>query len=189
MWKSGVSGELRYFAFAPGSMARPPKATTRPRAIVDREHHPVAEAVVGDRDPLAVDEQPRLDHLIDDDALSRQRVAQGEALGRGEAQRKAALRRGTEAPIGQIAPRLCPDRLLEIGLEQTLRHCQHVEKACAFLLLFGFGVALARHRHAGHGGQPLDRLREAETLGLHHEGEDVAVLARREVEEEALSGR
>ena len=30
LWKSAVSGELRYFALAPGSIARPPKATTRP---------------------------------------------------------------------------------------------------------------------------------------------------------------
>ena len=44
-------------------------------AVVDREHHPVAEPVVRDGDPIAVDEESRLDHLVDADALFCQRVA------------------------------------------------------------------------------------------------------------------
>ena len=34
------------------------------RAVVDREHHPVAEPVVGHGDVLPVDQQARLDHLL-----------------------------------------------------------------------------------------------------------------------------
>ena len=40
--------------------------------------------------------------------------------------------------------------------------------------------------HAGLAGQPLDGLGEGEPLGLHHEGEDVAVLAGGEIEPLAL---
>ena len=88
-------------------------------AVVDREHHPVAEAVVGHGDPLAVNKQAGLDHLIGADALGGQRVAQREALGRGVAERKALLRRGSEPAIGEIAARLRADRLVQIGLEDA----------------------------------------------------------------------
>jgi hypothetical protein len=49
----------------------------------------------------------------------------------------------------------------------------------------GVGVALG-HRHARLVRQPLDRLGEGKPLGLHEEGENVAVLAGGEIEPPAL---
>ena len=60
-----------------------------------------------------------------------------------------------------------------------------VQGLAAFLALLG----LARHdrdRDAGLPGQALDRLGEAHSLGHHHEVENVAVLARGEVEPHRL---
>ena len=139
------------------------------RAIVDRKHHPVAKPVVRDGDPFAVNEQARLDHLLGADALGRERVAQGKALGRGEAQRKALLRGRAEAAIGEIAARLRSDRPMEIAFEQARRHRQHVDEARALFLLLCLGAALLRHRDARHRRQPLDSVREAQALGLDDE--------------------
>ena len=79
----------------PARSARPPKATTRPRAVGDREHHAVPETVVGHGDPLAVDQQPRVDHLLRVDALGRQapRAARTSPPARSRAGTRAARRR------------------------------------------------------------------------------------------------
>ena len=45
-------------------------------AVVDRKHDPVAEPVVGDGDVGPMDEEARLDHLIDADAFGGERIAQ-----------------------------------------------------------------------------------------------------------------
>ena len=79
-----VSGELRYFALAPASIARPPKAIDPAGAVMDREHHAVAEPVIGHGDAFAVDQQSRLDHLLGADALGRQRVAQAQSVRAGQ---------------------------------------------------------------------------------------------------------
>ncbi len=166
---------------------RPPAEGDDPAgAVVDREHHPVAEPVVGHGDPLAVNKQPRLDHLIGADALAGERIAQRKALGRGEAERKALLHRGSEPAIREVAARFRPDRLVEIGLEDAGGRRQRVEEGSALCLLLGFRAALARHRHARHRGQPLDRVGEAQALGLDQKRENVAVLAGRKIMEEPL---
>jgi hypothetical protein len=55
-----------------------------------------------------------------------------------------------------------------------------------FFVFRRLGVARARDWQAGHVGEPLDRLRERETLGLHQEVEDRPVLPRGEVVVEAF---
>ena len=156
------------------------------RAVVDREHHPVAEPVVRHGDVFPVDEQARLDHRLGADPKARERVAEREALGRGETKPEALLNRGSKAAIGEIAARPRADRGLQIGFEQARRHRDDVEEAQALFLFGDFRPACARQGEAGHVGQPLHRFREREAFGLHQKRELVAVLAGREVVEEAL---
>ena len=153
---------------------------------MNREHHPVAEPVVRDGDVLAVDEKAGLDHLLGADALGRKLVAEMKPLGGRIAERKALLHRRPEAAIGEIAAGLGADRLLQVGLEEARGHRHDLDQARALLVLGRLRVALAGHRNARHCGQSLDRLRKAQALGLHQEGEDVAMLSRREVMKEAL---
>ena len=166
---------------------RPPaEGDDAARAVVDRKHHPVAEPVVRHGDVFSVDEQARVDHRLGADALGGERVAQREALGRGVAEPKALLHRRAEAAIGEIAARFGADRRLQVRFEQARRHRHNFDQARALLVLSRLRGAQTRHRQAGHVGQPLDRFREGEALGLHQKGERVAVLAGREVVEEAL---
>ena len=54
-------------------MIRPPKAIVWPRTSLDREHHPVAEAVVEPTTFLARRGQPDLDqHFVRDPFLDRE---------------------------------------------------------------------------------------------------------------------
>ena len=57
-------------------------------------------------------EEARLDHLVDADPFARQRVAQGEPLGRGIAEREALLHGRPETAVGEISARLGADRLI-----------------------------------------------------------------------------
>ena len=88
--------------------ARPPKAITLPAAIADREHHAVAEEIVGDRDALAVGEQARLLHHLGVAVLAREKVAQGETLGLRKAEPEFLLRLLRDAAFGEIGPRPGP---------------------------------------------------------------------------------
>ena len=98
MWKSGVSGEFRYFAGTSALSARPAEGDHPPAQVGDREHDPVAEAVVGDLDVLAGHEQPGLDHHLDGHALAGEMVAQGEAVGRRIADAEAPPASRAESP-------------------------------------------------------------------------------------------
>ena len=155
-------------------------------AVVDWKHHPVAEPVVRNRDVFPMDQQARLDHRFDARALCGQRVAQREALGRGVAETKALLHRGPKAAIGEVAARFGADRLLQVRFEELRRHRDDVGETGALFVLGRVGGADTRQWQPGHAGQPLDRFWESKALGLHQKGEGVAVLAGREVVEEAL---
>jgi hypothetical protein len=74
----------------------------------------------------------------------------------------------------------------ELRLEKALRCLQHRMQPRALVLLLDLAWAGRRDGQAGLLRQPLDRLGEAQALGEHHELEDVAVLARREIEPGAL---
>src|SRR5882757_8799515 len=68
------------------------------------------------------------------------------------------------------------------GVGEEFRGKVHhvVQRLAPLLVTRGIGC-YCRQRHARHLRQPLDGLAEADALGLHQEGDDVAVLAGREV--------
>ncbi len=177
---------VEVFRLGAGLHRPPAEGNDAPAPVVNRKHHPVAEPVVGHGDVGPMHEEARLDHLLDAHAFGGEPVAQGEALGGRIPEREALLHSGAEAAVGEVAARFGADRLLQVRLEQTRRHAHDFDEARALLLVRRLGVAQARHGEAGHSREPLDRLGEAQALGLHEEGEDVAVLAGREVVEEAL---
>ena len=154
---------------------------------MDREHHPVAEPVVGNGDPLAVNKQPRLDHLIGADALGRpaHRAAQSARARRSRAKSAAAPRvraldrRDSRAPSRRSARADWPRRC---GRPSPARRggSRALSPARASAPLWrGIGTpAIA--------GQPFDRVGEAQALGLDQKREDVAVLAGRKIVEEPL---
>jgi hypothetical protein len=155
-------------------------------AVADREHHPVAKAIVRHGDILAMDEQPGLDHRVDRGAASGEMITQGVFLVRRVAEAEVLLDRRRQAAIGQIAARFRAGAILQLRLEPERRQLQHVAKRGAPLLAFDALLGLDRHLQAGHAGQPLHRLGEAQPLRLHQEGEGVAMLSRREVVIETL---
>ena len=54
--------------------------------IVDRKHDPVPETIIGDRNLLAMDQKPRLDHRLHRNSLGGERIAQGVFFRQGVAQ-------------------------------------------------------------------------------------------------------
>ena len=86
----------------------------------------------------------------------------------------------------EIAARRRAGAALQRGLEELGGEFHDVVERRAFLLALLCLRIARRHRHAGLAGEPLDRLGEGQPLGLHEEGEDVAVLAGREIEPLAL---
>ena len=81
--------------------------------IGDREDHPVAEAVIGDGNIVAGDEQPRLDHLLLRDALAGEMLLQRVPVRRRIADAEAALEIGPERAGIEIAARRRPDAELQ----------------------------------------------------------------------------
>ena len=71
--------------------------------IADRKHHAVAEAVVGNRDVFAGDEQPRFDHVLDRDFGGAEMLLQRILLARRIAEPEFQLGRGVDAAVEQIA--------------------------------------------------------------------------------------
>ena len=152
-----------------------------PAAVADREHHPVAETVVGHGDVLAMDQKPGLDHDLDGGAFEGERVAHRIFVRRSVADAEMLLHRGAHAAIGKVAARLGPLARLQASLEEAGGEVQHLGQPGARLAGLAILLALHRHRHAGHLRQPLDRFRKAQPLRLAQETENVAVLARREI--------
>ena len=101
---------------------------------MNREHHAVAESIVGHGDPLAVMQQAGLDHLSGLDALGRQRVAQRETLRRAIAQAELALRRRIEPAIREIATGLRPDWIVQGRLKDPRGERQRVMQGGAPLV-------------------------------------------------------
>ena len=164
----------------------PAERDDAPAQVGDRKHHAVAEAIVRHRNVFAVHQQPGLDHVLGGNALRAERFLQREALGRRVADAEAQLRLRLDAAVGQIAARLGAGTGLQCRFKELRRKLDDVVQRLAPLLA-RLGLARGfRHRHARHRGEPLDRLGERHPLGLHHEIEDVAVLARGEIEPRRL---
>jgi hypothetical protein len=104
-----------------------------------------------------------------------------EALGWGIAQAELHLCRRIEPAVGEIAARLGARARGQRRLEEFRRQLDDVvERLAAFV------ARLLRRRNLGQRDtglrrQPLDRLGEGEPLGHHHEVENAAVLAGREI--------
>jgi hypothetical protein len=166
---------------------RPPaEADDAAFEIADREDDAIAEAIERDGNVVAGDEKAGGDHLLLRDVLRREVLLQRSAIGRRVADAEFALKLGAEAAVHQVAPGGGAGPALQRRLEEFRRDFHHlVEARPLAVALLGVRVA-RRHRHAGLAGQTLDRLGERKAFRLHHEGEDVAVLLRREIKPLAL---
>ena len=126
---------------------RPPaKGDDLAGAVGDGKHHPVAEAVVGHGNVVAVDQHARFDHLIDAGPLGGQIFAQGEALVGRVSQPELALDLRAQPAVGEIAARPRADRRLQLFLEKFRREFQHVLQGSAGLFPAG---RLGRHLRQG----------------------------------------
>src|SRR6185312_1605600 len=156
-------------------------------AVVDGEHHPAAEAVVRLAAALLrLDDQARLDQLVDRGALALQRTEKAVARIGGEAHAEVVDHLVAEAAAAQVIEAVPADRQAQLLLEPARRLLDHfLQGRGAFgpLALLWRGP---RHRQADLAGQLLDRFGEGETLGLHHEADRVAVFAAAEAVEEAF---
>ncbi len=123
------------------------------------------------------DQQARLDHVVDGNALPAEMLLQREALRRRIAHAEFQLRLRIEAAIGEIAARLRAIlRRQRLG-EIFRRELHHVMQRLAPLLAPIRVRRGLRERQSGLRGEALDGFRERDALGLDHEVEDVAVLA------------
>ncbi len=157
-----------------------------PPRVEDREHDAIAEAVIGNRDVLALHQQPGLDHGLGGHALAGEMVAQRITVGGRIADAEMSPRIVHQAAAVEVCARLGARATLELALEKGGGQRHDVDQRLGLpLLLLGFLRDLGQG-DPGDAGQPLHRLGERQTLRLHHEGEDVAMLARREVVVEAL---
>ena len=154
--------------------------------IGDGKHDPVAEAVIGRAAILRRDQQARLDELGRPGALGDQIVLERGAPARRIADAEPRPFRFRQAASSQIVPRLPAHGAAQLGLEPGAGLFQPFGQALAHPVALGrLGIG-RRHGHPGLGGQAFHRLHEGEPLGLLQEGDQVAVLAGREVEELAL---
>ena len=136
-------------------LQRPPaEGDHRAAAIMDRKHQPMAEAVIGDGDVLAVDEQPRLDHRLHADALGGERVAQAVAVRRGVADAKMRLSRRRNLPPGEIVARIPALRALELPLKIFGRPIHDLRQGSALLIALAL---LARPTGMGSPAMPASR--------------------------------
>ncbi len=169
------------------SIQRPPAERDHPAAPVqDREDDPFAEPVVRGAAVLGRNQQARLDQLRGVGSLGDEIVLQPRPLGRRVTQLEARPVILTQAPTLQIGPRLAPARPAQFALEPGGGRSQPVGEALALLVLLGSARILLGQGDAGLGRQPLDRFGERKPLGLLQEGDQVPVLAGREVEEVTL---
>src|SRR5215470_9903114 len=113
-------------------------------------------------------------------------LLEGKAIGRRITDTKLDLGGRLDAAIGEIASRLGAGARGERRLEESGGELENVVQGLAPMLLCMRLVRHLRHRYTGVRGEPLNRLRERHPLAHHDKVEDVAVLAGREIVEEAL---
>ena len=108
-------------------------------------------------------------------------IAQGEFVGRRITEPEFALQRRGESAPGQIVPRFAARATGQRGDEKRRGGFENLMQAGALLLL---RLGLRRRARQGQPGvlrQPLHRFGERESLRLHQEIENVAVLVCRMV--------
>src|SRR5262249_22647589 len=124
----------------------------------------------------------RLDQVLGPYPRLAEMLLEREALGWGIAEAELDLRRRIKSAVGEIATRLGARARSERRLEEFRRQLDDVVERLA-----PFVAGLLRRRDLGQRDtglrrQPLDRLGEGEPLGHHHEVENAAVFAGREIE-------
>ncbi|MNR07062.1 hypothetical protein D3C85_1231650 [compost metagenome] len=164
----------------------PAEADDPPARVQDGEHQPVTEPVIGSAAAFRRDQHPRLDQIAGLGPTLDQGVLQPLAVVRRIAQAEALPLILGQAALFQIFARRLADRAAQIGGEPLLGQVHPVGQALLPGLALGRLRVLGGQLHPRLARQPLHRLDEAETLGLLQEADDVAVLAGREVVEEAL---
>ncbi len=148
-----------------------------PAQVCDREHDPVAEAVIWHRNVVAGNQQARFDHVLDRHAVAAEMFLQRKALGRRIAETELVLDGGIEPAVGEITARLGAGARGERRLEELGGEFHHLVQGLAMRRARLVFPGHFRQRHAGEVRQLLDRFGEAQPLGLHHEIENAAVLA------------
>src|SRR4029077_441126 len=103
--------------------------------IADRKDHAVAEAIVGQRNVVAGDQQAGLDHVLVRDAERAEMLLESKTLGRRIADAELELRRRIERAIGEVAARLCAGARGERRLEELRGELDHVVQSAAAMLL------------------------------------------------------
>src|ERR1044072_7169192 len=116
LWKKSVSAVLTYFAPWSGRIARPPKPRRPPPPVADREHDPLAEAVVLAAAATAL-RQPHRAQLLDPEARPLATQQHRVPGARRVADRECATRLLLQAPLPPVGARL--RRLL--GLPEEVR--------------------------------------------------------------------
>ena len=87
---------------------------------------------------------------------------------------------GRDAAFAQIGARLGTPCTLQLVLKELSRQFHDiVERRALFLTRLGLRIA-GRHRHAGHIGHPLDRLREGKPVKFGQKPEMIAADAATE---------
>ena len=155
-------------------------------AVIDRKDHPVEEIVPRVAPAFRQFDEPGLDQLILAHAARLHRLQQTPAPVRRVAEAKPADRLvGEPAPaqivIGRLAARL--RKMFLVPATDLLDDVIQGRADFRAFALLGRGL---RHLQAGQACEPLDRLGEAQPVGLHHEGDDVAMLAAAEAMIEGL---
>src|SRR5690606_13484689 len=166
---------------AEGAAAEADRATP---VVLDREHDPVAEAVVAGAAVLRSDDQPGLEQLALGVAFGEQRPLERIALVRRVAEAEALDRRAIKPASLQICGRLGAARAFEAAGEPARRGLVGGVDAA-----IDGGPALtarARRRQPAQLGQALQRRPELEALDRHDEVDRVAVLTAAEAVIEAL---
>ncbi len=149
--------------------------------VCDRKHHAVTKAIIGHRNIVARDQQAGFDHVLDGNALRAEMLLQPEAFAGRVADAELQLDGRRNRAVAEIAARLGAVAGGQSVGEELRGKLHHIVKRLAALLVpRGIG-GRGRQRHAGHRRQPLDGFGEADSLGLHQERDDVAVLAGGEV--------
>ena len=157
----------------------PAEADGMPVRVADREDHPLAEAVVDAAAALARAGQADLEELARGHVALRGELADELVPARGRPAQLLLLDRGVGEPAAaQVGER----RLARLRVHQD--RVVEGDRPLHDLAQPGVvGVLTLRplvDLDAGAPGQDLQRLREADAVALHHEREDVAVLATAE---------
>ena len=180
-------GRVDVFGRHLGRERAPAEGDDAAARILDREDDPVAEAVVGDGDVGAEDDQTAgLDLRLVDALVGQVLLQRVAAVGR-EAEAERLLGGRGDAALAQIGAGLRATGRLQRVLEEAGGEFHDVVEAGAFLLaLLALGIARG-HGHARHVGYALDGLWEAEPVELHQEAEMVARHAAAEAVVAALA--